>query len=70
VAGAVYLYGGGFSYDGKAYSNSVLVGFEIYFMKEWCSLEEVYDAYIECRKRKRSTKPCAKFEQNEMSNVY
>ena len=39
-------------------------------MKEWCSLEEVYDAYIECRKRKRSTKPCAKFEQNEMSNVY
>ena len=39
-------------------------------MREWCSLEEVYDSYIECRKRKRSTKSCAKFEQNEMSNVY
>lgn len=39
-------------------------------MREWCSLEEVYDSYIECRRRKRSTKSCAKFEQNEMSNVY
>lgn len=39
-------------------------------MKQWCSLEEVYEAYLDCRKRKRSTRSCAKFEANEMTNIY
>ena len=39
-------------------------------MEEWCSLQEVYEAYLECRKRKRSTESCALFEQNEMANIY
>lgn len=39
-------------------------------MKEWCSLGEVYEAYLDCRKRKRTSRSCAKFERNEMVNIY
>ena len=39
-------------------------------MKEWCTLEEVYDAYLDCRKRKRSSKSCSVFETNEMANIH
>lgn len=39
-------------------------------MEEWCSLEEVYDAYLDCRKRKRTSRSCSRFERNEMCNIY
>ena len=39
-------------------------------MNEWCSLEEVYAAYLDCRKRKRTSRSCARFERNEMVYLY
>ena len=39
-------------------------------MKEWCSLQEVYEAYLDCRKRKRTSRSCARFERNEMVYLY
>jgi len=39
-------------------------------MDEWVSLEEIYAAYLDCRKRKRGTKSCAIFELNEAANLY
>lgn len=39
-------------------------------MDEWVSLEEVYAAYKDCRKRKRNTESCNSFEMHEMENLY
>lgn len=39
-------------------------------MEEWVSLKEVYDAYRDCRKRKRNTESCNEFEMNEIENLY
>jgi len=39
-------------------------------MNEWITLNELYNAYLECRQRKRNTKSCALFEMNEASNLY
>lgn len=39
-------------------------------MDEWVSLEELYLAYLDCRKRKRGTNSCAIFELNEAANLY
>ncbi len=36
----------------------------------WCTPEEVYDAYLDCRRRKRNSKSCALFEQDELTNIY
>ncbi len=36
----------------------------------WCTIEEVYEAYLDCRRRKRNSKSCALFEQNELTNIY
>lgn len=38
-------------------------------MDEWVSLEEIYAAYLDCRKRKRNTKSCAIFEIYEAENL-
>ena len=38
-------------------------------MNEWLTLEELRQAYLECRKRKRNTKACAIFEMNECRNL-
>ena len=47
-----------------------VAGLRNLYMKEWCTLEEVYDAYLDCRKRKRSSKSCSVFETNEMANIH
>ena len=39
-------------------------------MNEWLSLEELRQAYLECRKRKRNTEACAILERNECTNWY
>lgn len=39
-------------------------------MDEWVTLEELYLAYLDCRRRKRGTKACAIFEINEAANLY
>lgn len=38
-------------------------------MKEWCSIEELYVAYKDCRKHKTSSYSCANFERKELSNL-
>ena len=38
--------------------------------KETFSLDAVYSAYLDCRRRKRNTKACAEFELNEVENIY
>jgi hypothetical protein len=40
------------------------------FNYEYITFEELYKAYIDCRKRKRTTHNCAKFELNEYENLY
>ena len=47
-----------------------VAGLRNLYMKEWCTLEEVYEAYLDCRKRKRSSKSCSVFETNEMANIH
>lgn len=37
---------------------------------EWLSIEELWNAYEDCRHRKRNTESCAKFEFNEARNIY
>lgn len=39
-------------------------------MSEWVSLNDIYNAYVDCRKRKRNTDACAIFEINEANNIY
>ena len=44
--------------------------FELYEMDEKVTITELYDAYVECRTKKRGTIPCADFELNEAANLY
>ena len=37
---------------------------------EWLSLEDLWGAYEDCRYRKRNTESCAKFEFDEIKNIY
>ena len=60
---------GGFYNNNKYNSNSVLVGFEI-CMDEWCTIEELYAAYKDCRRHKTTSYSCANFERNELVNLY
>ena len=39
-------------------------------MREYVSFEELYKAYIDCRKKKRTTYNCSVFEANEYENLY
>ena len=39
-------------------------------MDEKVTITELYDAYVECRTKKRGTIPCADFELNEAANLY
>ena len=39
-------------------------------MDERVTITELYDAYVECRRKKRGTIPCADFELNEAANLY
>ena len=39
-------------------------------MDEKVTITELYEAYLECRKKKRGTIPCADFELNEAANLY
>lgn len=39
-------------------------------MREWVTLEEVYAAYLDCRRRKRSSYSCSNFERGELINLY
>jgi len=39
-------------------------------MDERVTITELYDAYLECRKKKRGTIPCAEFELNEAANLH
>lgn len=39
-------------------------------MDEKVTITELYDAYVECRTKKRWTIPCADFELNEAANLY
>lgn len=39
-------------------------------MNEWCSIEEVYAAYLDCKKRKSKSTQYAKFAANEAANIY
>lgn len=39
-------------------------------MNEWCSIEEVYAAYLDCKKRKSKSTSYAKFAANEAANIY
>ena len=41
------------------------------FMKrEWCSIEDVYAAYLDCKKRKSKSTSYARFAANEAANIY
>lgn len=33
-------------------------------------MEEVYESYLDCRKRKRTSRSCSRYERNEMANIY
>lgn len=39
-------------------------------MDEKVTITELYEAYLECRKKKRGTIPCAEFELNEAANLH
>ena len=41
------------------------------FMKDaWCSIEDVYNAYLDCKKRKSKSTQYAQFAANEAANIY
>ena len=62
---------GGFNNNNKNNTNNkALAVFELYKMDEIVTITELYDAYLECRKKKRGTIPCADFELNEAANLY
>ena len=63
------LNNGGFNNNNKTNSNSVLPLYEISTMQEWVTHEELYAAYLDCRRRKRKSAACAEFEQNEARNI-
>lgn len=39
-------------------------------MSEWCSIEDVYEAYLDCKKRKSKSTSYARFAANEAANIY
>ena len=39
-------------------------------MNEWCSIEEVYAAYLDCKKRKSKSTSYTRFAANEAANIY
>lgn len=39
-------------------------------MKEYVTLEEIYKAYLDCRKRKGNSIGCAEYNQNYILNNY
>ncbi len=39
-------------------------------MSEWCSVEDVYAAYLDCKKRKSKSTSYARFAANEAANIY
>lgn len=39
-------------------------------MSEWCSIEDVYAAYLDCKKRKSKSTSYARFATNEAANIY
>ena len=68
---AVNLNNGGFNNNNKTNSNTVLRVFEHYIgmQTNWLSLDELYDAYLDCRQNKRRSNSCARFEQHEASEL-
>lgn len=36
----------------------------------WCSIADVYEAYIDCKKRKSKSTQYAQFAANEAANIY
>ena len=41
-----------------------------FIMNEWCSIEDVYAAYLDCKKRKSKSTSYARFAANEAANIY
>lgn len=41
-----------------------------FVMNEWCSIEEVYAAYLDCKKRKSKSTSYTRFAANEAANIY
>lgn len=39
-------------------------------IKEWCTLNDLYEAYRDCKKRKSSSTSYARFAANEAFNLY
>lgn len=39
-------------------------------MEEWCTIEDVYAAYLDCKKRKSGSTSYARFAANEAANIY
>lgn len=37
---------------------------------EWITIDEVYNAFLDCRVHKRTSEACAIFESNEAANIY
>ena len=61
---AWYLNNGSLNNNNKNNGNKVDRFFELYEMDEKVTITELYDAYVECRTKKRGTIPCADFELN------
>ena len=61
---------GSLNNNNKNNGNKVARFFELYEMDEKVTITELYDAYVECRTKKRGTIPCADFELNEAANLY
>lgn len=39
-------------------------------MEEWCTIDDVYAAYLDCKKRKSKSTSYARFAANEAANIY
>lgn len=70
AAGAVLLYNGSFLNNYKTSNYAVLRAFETNCEDNyWLSLSDLYEAYLDCRKKKRSTSSCSQFEADEAQNL-
>lgn len=67
---AVKLNNGGFNNNNKTNSNNVFCAYEIMSNREWCSIGDVYAAYLDCKKRKSKSIHYAQFAANEAANIY
>ena len=38
-------------------------------MNNWLTLSDLYESYLDCRRKKRNTHSCAAFERNEATNL-